>query len=482
MAAVAEQWDVAMRCYPIFLNVAGRRALVSGAGETASAKLRLLMKTEARIVVYGREPDADIASWAEEGRITLVERPLEEGDAICAAILYAANDDAAEDARVAAIGRRAGALVNIVDNLSESDFITPAIVDRDPVAVAIGTEGAAPVLARRIKQSVEETLAPDLGVLARAGQAFRDDAELLPKGAPRRRFWARYYDEIGPKALATGGEDALRPALEALLAEALDEAPRAGRVALIGAGPGDPEELTLRARRLLHEAEVVVHDRLVDARILELARREARFVEVGKTPGGPSWKQRDIEALMIEEASSGAFVARLKSGDPGVFGRLDEELDALDAAGVAYEVAPGVTSAASAAARIGASLTRRGRNASVTFVTGHDAEGFAEQDWRAAARPGAVTAIYMGVRAARFIQGRLLMHGAAPETEVTAVENASRPNERVVSTTLGRLPDALKSAGAKGPAILFVGLSPRRALKALDDAAPEDVAALAEAL
>ncbi|MCI4663694.1 MAG: siroheme synthase CysG [Neomegalonema sp.] len=467
-----------MRCYPVFLNAAGRRVLISGAGGTASAKLRLVMKLKARIVVYGATPDADVRGWAEAGRITLIERPLQEGDAICAAMLYAANDDAQEDARVAAIGRRAGALVNIVDNLEQSDFITPAMVDRDPVVVAIGTEGAAPVLARRIKQSVEEMLAADLGVLARAGQAFRAEAERAPKGAPRRRFWARYYDEVGPAALAAEGEAGLRPALERLLAETLTITAAPGRVALISAGPGDPEELTLRARRLLHEADVVLHDRLVDPRVLELARREAKFVEVGKTPGGPSWRQSDIEALMIAEARDGAFVARLKSGDAGMFGRLEEELDALDAAGISYEVAPGVTSAAAAAARIGASLTRRGRNASITFITGQDAAGFAEQDWRAAARPGQVTAIYMGLRAARFIQGRLLMHGGASDTPVTAVENASRADERVVSTTLERLPEALEAAGAKGPAILFIGLSPRRALAALDAADPEEIKAM----
>jgi uroporphyrin-III C-methyltransferase/precorrin-2 dehydrogenase/sirohydrochlorin ferrochelatase len=210
----------------------------------------------------------------------------------------------------------------------------------------------------------------------------------------------------------------------------------------------------------------VIHDRLVPAPILELARREAIVIEVGKTPHGPSWKQEDIDALLVEHALGGAHVARLKSGDPGMFGRLDEEMDALDAAGVPFEVIPGITSAAAAAASIKVSMTRRGRNKSVQFITGHDMQGFAEHDWRSLAAEGATAAIYMGVRAARFIQGRLMMHGAGFDTPVTAIENASRPEQKIVSATLGTLPRVLKESGITGPAILFLGLSPREALNA----------------
>lgn len=457
-----------MRHFPIFRDLRGRRVVVSGATETAVAKLRLILKTEATVTVYGNDPHPQIARWSSEGKLHLIDRPIDRGDAICAALVYGANEDAAEDARAAQIGRGAGALVNIVDNLGDSDFITPAIVDRDPVTVAIGTEGAAPVLARRIKAENEERLSPDLGVLARIGQSFRGEAESLPHGRPRRRFWARFYDEIGPRALAEGGEDAVRAALATLLADMLNEQAEAGRVALIGAGPGDPELLTLKARRLLHEADVVIYDRLVSPEILELARREAIVIEVGKIPNGPSWKQADINALMAEYAATGAHVARLKSGDPAVFGRLDEEMDALDGAGIAFEIIPGITAAAAAAASIKVSWTRRGRNKSFRLMTGHDVDGFAEHDWRGLAQPGAAAAIYMGVRAARFVQGRLMIHGADPDTPVTAIENASRGDQKIVATTLAGLPDALASAGITGPAILFLGLAPREALDAAD--------------
>ncbi len=455
-----------MRCFPIFLDLRGRRVLVSGGGETALAKLRLLLKTEARICVYAAEPAPELRLWAAEGRVILTERALGEGDALCAALLYAANADPAEDARVAAIARRAGALANIVDDLEGSDFITPALVDRDPVTVAIGTEGAAPVLARRIKAETEARLDPALGALARIGAARRADVAHLG-GAERRRLWSRWYDDAGPRAFAEGGEDAARAALDALIAGP-EETPRGGFVRLVGAGPGDPELLTLKARKALHEADVVIHDRLVGAGVLELARREARRVEVGKIPGGPSWRQQDIDALMIAEARAGHVVVRLKSGDPGVFGRLDEELDALAAAEIAHEVIPGVTAAAAAAASAKVSLTRRGRNKAIRLMTGHDVDGFAEHDWRALAAPGATAAIYMGVRAARFLQGRLMLHGADPATSVTAVENASRAEEKIVAAPLSRLPEALAEAGVRGPAILFLGLAPRGALAAVD--------------
>lgn len=243
-------------------------------------------------------------------------------------------------------------------------------------------------------------------------------------------------------------------------------------VALVGAGPGDPALLTLRARALIEAADVVIHDRLVSAEIVALAQPGATVVAVGKIPGGPSWRQADINALIVAHALTGARVVRLKSGDPGVFGRLDEEMDALDAADIAFEIVPGVTAAAAAAASIKVSLTRRGRNKALRILTGHDIDGFAEQDWRGLAAPDAVAAIYMGLKAARFVQGRLMLHGADPATPVTVVENASRADENVVASRLDRLPQALEAAGVRGPAILFIGLTPRGALAALDEAEP----------
>ena len=452
-----------MQHFPIFLSVAGRRIVLSGGGDAALAKLRLLFKADAHLSVFASEPDPQIEAWAREGKLTLIRRHMAPGDALCAVLFYAADEDASEDARTTAIARADGALTNIVDNLQDSQFITPAIVDRDPVTIAIGTEGAAPVLARAIKADLEETLPAQLGTLARIGKAFRKAADALPFGRPRRDFWRDYYFNTGPKALSEG-EEAVQPALDALLETHLNTEAREGHVAFVGAGPGDPELLTLKARRVLDEADVIIHDRLIAPEILELARREATMIDAGKEGFGPSMKQDDINALIIEHAKTGAQVVRLKGGDATVFGRLDEEIDAVEAAGISWHIVPGITSASAAVAAIGQSLTKRGRNASVRFLTGHDMKGFADHDWKALARPGEVAAIYMGKKAARFIQGRLLMHGANATTPVTLVENASRPDQRVVETTLATLPTDLAEAGLTGPALTFYGLAPRAAL------------------
>ncbi|MEM9968371.1 MAG: siroheme synthase CysG [Pseudomonadota bacterium] len=451
-----------MEHFPIFLATTGRRIVLSGGGDAALAKLRLLRKTRGRITVLAEDPDPQIIDWANAGELTLIKRRMEPGDALCAALFYAADEDDAEDARTSAIARQEGALVNIVDNLNDSAFITPAIVDRDPVTVAIGTEGAAPVLARAIKADLEARLPTKLGTLARIGKGFRKVAEALPFGRARRDFWRDYYFDAGPKAMLTG-PSAVAPALDDLLNAHLSKTQRNGHVAFVGGGPGDPELLTLKARRALDEADVVIYDRLISAEILELARREATLIDVGKEGFAPSTDQAQINALLITHAQAGAQIVRLKSGDAAVFGRLDEEIEAVEAHGIGWHIVPGITAASAAVATIGQSLTKRGRNASVRLITGHDTKGFADHDWAALAKPGEVAAIYMGKKSARFIQGRLIMHGADRATPVTIIENASRQNQRIVATTLQDLAADLSAAALTGPAVMFYGLAPRAA-------------------
>lgn len=236
-------------------------------------------------------------------------------------------------------------------------------------------------------------------------------------------------------------------------------------VLFVGAGPGAADHLTLGALRAITSADVVIHDRLVGDEVLELIPPQARRIDAGKEGFGPSTPQEAVNAALVREAATGARVVRLKGGDCGIFGRLDEEMAALEAAGIGFRVLPGLTSATVAAARIGQSLTQRGRNASLRIITGHDMAGFAEQDWRGLARKGEVAAIYMGKKSARFIQGRLLMHDAAPDTAVTVVENVSRADERVVAATLATLPEAV--AQIHGPAVILFGLAPRQAAATL---------------
>ncbi len=452
-----------MKHFPIFLAVAGRRIVLSGGGDAAMAKLRLLMKTEAHLTVIAAEIAEDIRKWADQGKLQIIERAMEPGDALCAALFYAANEDDAEDTRVSAIAHAEGALVNIVDNLADSQFITPAIVDRDPVTVAIGTEGAAPVLARAIKADLEERLPTSLGVLARIGKTFRHAVDVLPMGRKRRDFWSSFYFGSGPKALADDGEAAVIPALEALLDVHVMQKAKAGSVDLVGAGPGDPELLTLKARNALDKADVVIHDRLVTGEILELARREAVIIDAGKEGFGKSMAQADIDALIVQHALDGHHVVRLKAGDPTVFGRVDEEIAAIAAHDIPYTIIPGITAASAAVASIGQSLTKRGRNSAVRLITGHDTKGYADHDWKALAQHGEVAAIYMGKKSARFIQGRLLMHGADPATPVTIIENVSRADQQIIATTLAELEPTLTQADLKGPAITFYGLAPRSA-------------------
>ncbi|EBA11624.1 siroheme synthase CysG [Roseobacter sp. CCS2] len=452
-----------MKHFPIFLAVAGRRIILSGGGDAAMAKLRLLMKTEAHLTVIADQIADDIRKWADQGKLRIIARAMEPGDALCAALFYAANENDAEDARVSAIAHAEGALVNIVDNLADSQFITPAIVDRNPVTVAIGTEGAAPVLARAIKADLEERLPTSLGVLARIGKTFRHAVEVLPMGRKRRDFWSSFYFGSGPKALAENGETGVITALEQHLDTHIMQTAKAGSVDLVGAGPGDPELLTLKARNALDKADVVIHDRLVTGEILELARREAIIIDAGKEGFGKSMAQSDIDALIVQHALDGHHVVRLKAGDPTVFGRLDEEIETIEAHNIPYTIIPGITAASAAVANIGQSLTKRGRNSAVRLITGHDTKGYADHDWKALAQPGEVAAIYMGKKSARFIQGRLLMHGADPATPVTIIENVSRADQQIIATTLAELEPTLTQADLKGPAITFYGLAPRDA-------------------
>lgn len=453
--------------FPIFMRVHGRRVVLSGGGEAALAKLRLLLKTTAHLTVFATDPAPEIVGWHTAGKLKLVRRDMAPGDTLCAALFYAADENDAKDARTSSIARADGALVNIVDNLGDSQFITPAIVDRDPVTVAIGTEGAAPVLARAIKADLEARLPVALGPLARIGKSFRKMADALPFGRARRDFWRAYYFEAGPEAIKEG-ETAVHNRLEALLGDHLNRKGREAHVFFVGAGPGDPDLLTMKARRALDEADVVIYDRLISKPILELARREALMIDAGKEGFGPSMTQEDINALIVQHAQNGAQVVRLKSGDATVFGRLDEEIDAADEHQISWSIVPGITSASAAVAAIGQSLTKRERNSSVRFLTGHDMKGFADHDWAALARPGEVAAIYMGKKSARYIQGRLLMHGADRQTPVTVIENASRPEQRILETTLDALPAALSAADMTGPALTFHGLSPRQAVAAQD--------------
>ncbi len=449
-----------MNYLPIFIDVRDHRIVVAGGGALALSKLRTVLKSVASVCVIA--PVVSDELHVASGAIQIYERRPTRADLAGARLVYIANDDIAENRHVAMLCRELGILVNSADNAAASDFISPAIVDRDPVVVAIGSEGTAPLLVRQIKARIEALLDGNTGAMARLAASLRPRVRTCLEPRARRTFWRKFFSGLGGRLLARHGAGGARRVLHDVLGRQVVASDQPGHVSIVGAGPGDPDLLTLKARRLLDRADVVLFDRLVAQPIVDLVRCEAQQIEVGKTPGGTSWRQEDINTALVEAARKGHHVVRLKSGDPMVFGRTDEEIEALQAAGISYEIVPGITSATAAAARIEASLTRRGRNSALNFITGQDTRGYAEQDWRALAAPGAVSAIYMGVRAARFVQGRLLLHGADEATPVTVIENASRPDERVLTIHLGELAEQMARQNIAGPAIILLGLTERR--------------------
>lgn len=449
-----------MRYLPIHVDMKDAKVLIIGGGSAAEAKLRTLIKTEARLSVVSPQISDEIARWESEGKLVWGKHEFELSDFNNVRLVYAATEDDVENARIADLARVKGLLVNAADQKEACDFITPALVDRSPVIVSIGTEGTSPSLARAIKTDLEARLPSSLGNLSNIINDLRGKVKSkIPSLSERQLFWAEIFD--GKDLLSqirVSGEE-LSSRVSRKLGGHQDN--KVGSVSLVGAGPGNPDLLTLAARQTLHSADVIVYDRLVSKGVLDFGRREAEYIYVGKEAGGKSTPQAEINAILTEKAIEGLTVVRLKSGDPLIFGRADEEVDALEIAGISYNIVPGITSAAAAAAEIGASLTTRGHNKAVSFLTGHDAKGFAEHDWKGLATEGARAAVYMGVGASGFIQGRLLMHGADKHLPVTVVENASREGQIIVATTLERLSEDIAANDIKGPAILLLGYAPR---------------------
>lgn len=450
-----------MKYFPIFVDLDDRRVLVVGGGEAVAQKVRLLLKTAARIVVVAEEICEELQDLSRIGRLEAVKREFLPSDLEDTALVFVASGDAELDGRIAALARAWDIPVNVVDKPDLCSFITPAIVDRDPVVVAIGTEGTAPVLAQGIKARLESILPDRLGALARkAGRLRPRVAETLQGGARRRAFWRNFF--FGPvrDAFLSGDQRGFERRVDRALDENGDHGETLGRVALVGAGPGDPELLTLKAQRLLQDADVIVYDRLVGHKVLEYARRDAERIPVGKTPRRPSPAQGDINRTLITEALKGRLVVRLKGGDPYIFGRGGEEQSALEAVGVPVEVVPGITAAAACAASIRLPLTTRGQNRSFSILTGMTRTGAAEHDWQSLSEPGAAFAIYMGVGTAANTEAQLLNAGIDPDTPVVIVENGTLPSERAIATRISELSRSIASEAIEGPAIIFVGLEP----------------------
>ncbi len=446
-----------MRYFPVFTDLEGRACLVVGGGETAARKVRLLRRARAAVEVVAHRLNAELAELAAAGYVTHHRRAFRAGDVPGKALVIAGTERAEIDDRVAAIARAANVPVNAVDRPEVSTFITPAIVDRDPVVVGISSGGAGPVLARQIRERVEAMLPANLGRLATFAEGFRAAvAARLAPGRGRLRFWQRVFDGPVAEDVLAGREAAATARMQTMLQDAPAAAPQ-GEVAIVGAGPGDPDLLTFKALRYLQRADVVVHDRLVAAEIVAYARRDAERVFVGKARGSHACSQKTINTMLLAYARQGMKVVRLKGGDPMVFGRGGEERDYLLRHGVATVVVPGITAATGCAAAAGLALTDRRYASAVTFVTGHPHDADAPPDWAALARSGQTLAIYMGVGTAAATAEQLIAHGLAPETPAGVIERGTMPDQRVLATTLAGLGESVARHDVHPPALLVVG-------------------------
>jgi uroporphyrin-III C-methyltransferase/precorrin-2 dehydrogenase/sirohydrochlorin ferrochelatase len=444
-----------MEYFPIFLRLAGEPVLVVGGGAVAERKIDLLLRTSAQVRVIAPELVSGLAERAAAGEITHVatEFSPEHLDGVRLAI--AATDKHAINAWVARQAERRNIPVNVVDDRELSRFIVPAIVDRSPVVVAVGSSGDAPVLTRRLRERLESFLPQRLGALARLAGKLRPTIKArIESPARRRKFWEDFFDGmVAADVLAGRSIDAAEIATTLRTGGA-----DSGEVMLVGAGPGDPGLLTLRALRALQNADVILYDRLVSAEVLDLARRDAERINVGKTAGGAQVSQEEINTLLVQLAQQGKRVCRLKGGDPFIFGRGGEELEALAAAGVRFEVVPGVTAAAGCAAYAGIPLTHRDHAQSLVLVTGHtkDERGDA-LDWDHLAQPAQTVVFYMGLSQLERILSRLRSHGAPESRAAAIVEQGTRAEQRVVTGTLADLAQKARQADIQSPALLIVG-------------------------
>ncbi|MGO4223154.1 siroheme synthase CysG [Lysobacter sp. TAF61] len=443
--------------FPVFADLRGRDVLVVGGGAVAQRKAEALLEAGARVRLGAPEISAALSHHAGEGRIQHLQGPFQAHWLDGAWLAIAATDDQAVNQAVADAGEARRIWVNVVDDAQASSVQIPARIERGPLQVAISSGGGAPMLARHLREKLESELDESIGALAEllARERPRIRAR-FPQTGQRRRFFDRLLAGPVPNLLRQRQPLAAEREFSAALGESSDTGTR-GYVALVGAGPGDPGLLTLRALRVLNEADVILHDRLVSKDVLQLVRRDAQRIEVGKQAGNHHTTQQQIHALMLEHARAGKRVVRLKGGDPFVFGRGGEELEVLRADGIEFEVVPGITAALACAAYAGVPLTHRDHAQSVRLVTAHCKDSLDTLDWPSLALERQTLAVYMGVAGLDALRDRLIAHGRAPSTPFALVENGSRPEQRVVVGTLADLAERARHHEVQSPALLIVG-------------------------
>ena len=447
-----------MNFLPIFLDLRGKRCLVIGGGEAAARKAGLLLECGASVtLLHPGELVAPFKELTEQDRFTHLRQAFDASrlDGVSLVISATADDIVNSQVYQAAVARKLP--VNVVDRPALCSFVLPAILDRSPMIVAVGTGGASPVLARLLRARLETLIPASYGKLAQLAEKFREHVKAKFSYPPQRRiFWEKVLQGPVAELVFSGKEQEAENVLQAVLARETNNAPK-GEVYLVGAGPGNPDLLTFRALRLMQQADVIVHDNLVTKEILDMCRRDAERIYVGKKRADHALPQDDINLLLVKLAQEGKRVLRLKGGDPVIFGRGGEEIETLAEHNVLFQVVPGITAAAGVASYAGIPLTHRDHAQSVVFVTGHLKDDSINLDFDAIAKSNQTIVIYMGLQGLPVLSRELMRHGLAAATPAAIVQQGTTVHQRVVIGTLESLPAIAIEAQLKAPTLIIVG-------------------------
>ncbi len=429
-----------------------------GGGDVAGRKVQQLLRSNAEVLVIAPEVGAEIAALKQQGKVTHEAREFLPEDVAGCALVISATDASEVNRQVATSARANNVPVNVVDNPALCSFIMPSVVDRDPVQIAVSTGGASPVLARLLRVKLETLIPAGYGRLAAVVRNFRGRVkERLPNVNQRRRFWENVLQGPVVEMLFAGRETAALEALENELSGAAPADHKTGEVYLVGGGPGDPDLLTFRALRLMQQADVVLYDRLVAPAIVELVRKDAQRLYVGKQSDSHTVPQSELNQMLVTLAQQGKRVLRLKGGDPFIFGRGGEEIEELAAAGIPFQVVPGVTAAAGCASYAGIPLTHRDLAHSCLFVTGHLRDGKLGFNWEALLQPKQTIAIYMGIKGIDVLRQNLIERGMDPDTPAAIVQRGTTPEQKVYVGTVGTLAKIVADNEIKPPSMIIIG-------------------------
>lgn len=446
-----------MELLPIFLDVKDKPVLVVGGGDTAVRKVSCLRRAGASVRVVSPQLCEQLGELAAAGAIHHIARRFEDEDVRGACLVVAASDDREVNRRVSQLAKEQGTPVNVVDQPQECSFIMPSIVDRSPVVIAVSTSSASPVLARLLRTRLESVIPAGYGRLGELCGRYRDAVKArFADQRDRRRFWDRVLQGAVAERVFSGHMEEANAAMARELAAA-EPSGGMGEVYLVGAGPGDPDLLTFRALRLMQQADVVVYDRLVAKPILDMARRDAKRVYVGKERNNHAMRQEEINRLLADLAKEGNRVLRLKGGDPFIFGRGGEEIDTLAAEGIPFQVVPGITAASGCATYTGIPLTHRDYAQSVTFVTGHLKDGTMDLNWQQLAQPSQTLVFYMGLVGLPIIVEKLTAHGVSPDMPIALVQQGTTHKQRVYTGSLSSILDIVEKDRPKPPTLIIVG-------------------------